>query len=89
MPQAVPEEKKRKRDKFESESEADEFHPEVKVEVEQQRTGPYEPVELNQVQLFTNFMNMIRASLESDTRHNLSGPMLFNAILSKAYLNLS
>ncbi len=40
MPQVVPEEKKRKRDKFESESEADEFHPEVKVEVEQQADRP-------------------------------------------------
>lgn len=40
MPQVVPEEKKRKRDKFESESEADEFHPGVKVEVEQQADRP-------------------------------------------------
>lgn len=40
LQQVVPEEKKRKRDKFESESEADEFHPGVKVEVEQQADRP-------------------------------------------------
>ncbi|XP_030638154.1 bromodomain-containing protein 9 isoform X1 [Chanos chanos] len=39
-PVEVVEERKRKRDKFESEAEVDEFHPSVKVEVEQQADRP-------------------------------------------------
>ncbi|XP_030638155.1 bromodomain-containing protein 9 isoform X2 [Chanos chanos] len=40
LPRPVVEERKRKRDKFESEAEVDEFHPSVKVEVEQQADRP-------------------------------------------------